>query len=58
MTKDEEKKLLEMAQVFHMPKTAIAEYITMPSKFPKLAEKAREKKYKQYASMGKIITRK
>jgi|GEM_PF-3071966 hypothetical protein len=58
MTKEDEKKLLEMAEVFHMPKSAVREYITMPSKFPKLAEKSREKKYKQYAAMGKIISRK
>lgn len=58
MTKDEEKKLLEMAEVFHMPKSAVNQYITLPAKFPKLAEKSREKKYKQYAADGKIISRK
>lgn len=54
---DENKKLLEMAEVFHMPKSAITQYITMPKNFPFLAEKAREKKRKEYLAAGKIVTR-
>lgn len=30
-------KLLEMAQVFHMPKTARIKYIILPAKLPGLA---------------------
>lgn len=29
-------KLLEMAEVFHMPKSAVNRYIIMPAKHPKL----------------------
>lgn len=52
-----DRKLLEMAEVFHMPKSAVNEYIIFPAKFPGLAQKKREKKRREYEKLGKIIAR-
>lgn len=40
-------KLLEMAEVFHMPKSAVNKYIIMPARHPKLYQMLYGKKKKE-----------